>query len=255
MRRQTLCFGVRPFLCWYWKSPSARIVEHHRHWHCEMLLITRGAYEYTVKGVPYVARAGDCVLYKPWMAHSEENPPDDPPEYYHVKFIWPHAPAGLPLHVHDKDGRLKLMMGWLHDRYWSETPFSRDYSGSCLAGLLGEYLRLAEGPEPELVMRVNQYVRAHLASPITLNDLAMHVNLNRCYFARRYKTLTGVSPMHSVWRIRLAQARNLIMSSTMPLKAIAGEVGFSSESALSHAMQKQEHVTPLQLRGHHRIRS
>jgi len=235
-------------LCWYWKSPAARITEHHCHWHSELLLLTRGTYEYEVKKSKYAAHTGDCVLYTPRLAHSEENPPEDPPEFYHIKFVWSHIPRKLPLQVHDRDGRLKLFVSWLHDRYWSDMQFSYEYCCGCLAAILGEFMRLSTNPEPNLVKATHAFVLKHISQPITLSQMAENVHLNKYYFVRLYKSLTGISPMQEVRRIRVAHARNLIMTSSMPLKAIAAEVGFSSESALSHAMRKYDHINPMQLR-------
>jgi len=241
-------FGVRPLLCRYWKSPNKRIVEHHCHWHSELLLLTCGTYEYEVKGQKYAAHAGDCVLYPPRIAHSEANPPDDPPQFYHIKFVWQNIFARLPLQVYDRDGKLKLLTTWLYESYWAGISFSYECSCSLLASVLGEFVRLSVKPEPPLVKTIRTFILENLSSNITLEKMASHIHLNKYYFARLYKSLTGVSPVQEVRQIRLSHARNLILSSSKPLKAIAAETGFSSESSLSHAMQKYEHISPSQLK-------
>lgn len=102
---------------------------------------------------------------------------------------------------------------------------SGEVRGGLLAGLAHPRLRLA------LVAMHND-----AAKPWTLEDLAATAGMSRTAFATAFRDVMGVTPgayLHG-WRITLAQRA---MQAGRPLKRVAGEVGYSSEAALSRAFK------------------
>ena len=233
----------------YWKSPPVRIIEHHQHSFFEILILTCGTYELTVGRRQYTARAGDVVLLPAGLAHSEQNPPEDPPEFYHIRFYWPDAPHGLPLKLQDKDSHLRLLTSWMLERWAKESRISEAYRRGSLDGILAEVLQLAEEHEAEFVIRVRQYIIQNMDKPITLAQLAAHARLSLNYFGHHYRRTCGQTPMNDLRRIRLARAKQLLLSTNLPIKQVAVKVGFSNESSLSHALRKYEGLSPTEIRG------
>lgn len=235
-------------LCWFWKSPRARIIETHKHPYYEILVISSGTYEYEVKNQKYVARAGDVVIYPPGLVHTEQNPPEDPPEVYIIHFNWNGMPHKLPLSIRDRDGRLRVIAEWLY-RYWVHfSGLWEKVRDGYLHGIVAEVLRLMERPEYELVTQIRHYIFEHMNEPLTLAKLARQANLGRSRFAYLYRQLSGVTPMNDVRQIRLEEAKRLLLCTDTPRKIVAERVGFSCPSSFSNAMRKHRGLTPSQLR-------
>jgi len=83
-----------------------------------------------------------------------------------------------------------------------------------------------------------------------LEDLAEISAMSRTHFANSFRKLVGVTPGQylSNWRLTLARTE---LAKGVPLKAIAGRIGFSSSAALSRAFTRRYGVSPKQemLRG------
>lgn len=106
--------------------------------------------------------------------------------------------------------------------------------GGMLSGLLHPRLRYAlvamhESPEREW----------------TLNNLAAVAGMSRSVFATAFRETVGITPGQYLqgWRVQLAQKS---LRRGLPLKAIAAEVGYGSEAALSRAFKAYAGQSPRQ---------
>jgi transcriptional regulator GlxA family with amidase domain len=95
-------------------------------------------------------------------------------------------------------------------------------------------------------------IRAHviknIATPLSLRDMARRAGMSRFAFIRKFKRLTGRTPMEDLRLIRLNEARNLILSTGLPLKAIAPAVGIGDEYQLSKLFRRYFGISPRQMR-------
>jgi AraC family transcriptional regulator len=98
---------------------------------------------------------------------------------------------------------------------------------------------------PELV---REYMLRELASPVSLDDLARVASMSKYHFVREYRRLTGTTPMAELRMLRLEEARSLLRTTRLPLKAIAPMVGFADQHHLSRASRKYLGRTPKELR-------
>ncbi|WP_417433643.1 helix-turn-helix domain-containing protein [Kiloniella sp.] len=76
-----------------------------------------------------------------------------------------------------------------------------------------------------------------------LEDLAEISAMSRTHFANSFRKLVGVTPGQylSNWRLTLARTE---LAKGMPLKTVAGRIGFSSSAALSRAFTRHYGVSP-----------
>ncbi len=82
----------------------------------------------------------------------------------------------------------------------------------------------------------------------TLPGLAAAVGLSRSGFASRFKTLVGAAPLEYLLRWRMQRAGQVLRDTKRTLAAVAGEFGYSSESAFSHAFKRVQGRSPKQYR-------
>jgi AraC-like DNA-binding protein len=94
------------------------------------------------------------------------------------------------------------------------------------------------------VSAVLEYVRAHLAEPLTVADLAEQVSLSPSAFAHLFREITGRSPYQFVKEIRLDKARELLIDGQLTVVRVAQEVGYGSVSHFISEFRGRFGVTP-----------
>lgn len=96
--------------------------------------------------------------------------------------------------------------------------------------------------------RIDAFIDAHLAEPITVTDLANCVFLSPSWFQHVFKAITGETPLRYVQRRRLERARTLLLETALPLHRIATTTGFADLSTFSHAFSRYFGYPPSRLR-------
>ncbi|MBI4382080.1 MAG: helix-turn-helix transcriptional regulator [candidate division NC10 bacterium] len=133
-------------------------------------------------------------------------------------------------------------------------PMGRTYAESLALVILTEVARhhavrpaevsRSDGIAPRRLRRVIDYIEAHLGEDISLLDLAVEAGVSRVHFVRQFKRLAGLSPHQYVLRRRVERAAALLKDQDACLKALAHEVGFSSQSHLTSAFRRVYGTTP-----------
>lgn len=101
---------------------------------------------------------------------------------------------------------------------------------------------------PAQAQRVEELVRAQLATGISLGVLAQAAGFSTAQFVRLFKNTFGCTPHRYVLRMRLARSRELVLASQLTLAAIAHETGFASQSHMTSAFVRAFRVPPGEMR-------
>ncbi len=91
---------------------------------------------------------------------------------------------------------------------------------------------------------VLEYVRAHYADPIRIEDLAGMANLSPSQFERRFKKVFQLTPTQHLLNVRIRAACNLLLDTHDTIAAIALAAGFYDQSHLNHCFHKKMGVSP-----------
>ena len=110
--------------------------------------------------------------------------------------------------------------------------------------------RHQERPGEIPLERLNTYMREHLHSTLTLDQLAAFCHLSKFYFARRYKSLTGVSPLQHFTQMKVEQACLLLENSVLSVSEVAFELGYEDALYFSRVFRKHKGLSPGQYREH-----
>jgi AraC-like DNA-binding protein len=113
----------------------------------------------------------------------------------------------------------------------------------CNRELPGTSRRMAPLPKWRL-KRVVDYVNAHLASRITLADLAGAAGRTRMHFAAQFRVATGTRPHDFVLRRRIERARELLHDPSLALVDIALCVGFQNQAHFTTVFKRFTGATP-----------
>ncbi|NEW41485.1 helix-turn-helix domain-containing protein [Nocardia cyriacigeorgica] len=99
-------------------------------------------------------------------------------------------------------------------------------------------------PPGEALNGLLDWAGERLATPLSVGDLAAHLNISPRTLARRFEDQLGASPGAWLLSRRVAEARTLLEETDLPVEAIAVRVGLSSAVNLRRRFRAQVGTTP-----------
>lgn len=110
----------------------------------------------------------------------------------------------------------------------------------------------APGSQPdqqvEQLYRARQLLRERLADPPSLDQLAAELGISQPRLSRDFRALFGTSVFGFLRELRLQRARELLTTTTLPIKTIALEVGYRDPRDLGRGIKQRFGMTPSELR-------
>lgn len=138
-------------------------------------------------------------------------------------------------------------VGRLLERLWrTDAPLAFD---SLLLQLLQTLRPHAQVPRPDAPEgrarfgAVIDYLHAHLAERITLEQLAAVAGLSPFHFLRRFRDAHHATPQQLLMALRLERAKRLLAQGRAPA-AVAAETGLADQAHLTRAFAWRYGVTP-----------
>ena len=83
-----------------------------------------------------------------------------------------------------------------------------------------------------------QWIREHYDEPLRIPDLARQAGLSPSAFHRRFRDVTALSPLQYQKRIRLQQARELLVTDAGDIAAVGHRVGYDSPSQFNREYRR-----------------
>lgn len=96
----------------------------------------------------------------------------------------------------------------------------------------------------ENIKKVFAYVQKEYASPISLDDIANHINMSKGYFCRRFSDITHMTPFEYILQVRIENSCHMLQNSNLSVGEIAQHCGFNSFSYFSKTFKKFMGCTP-----------
>lgn len=204
--------------------------------------VTRGHGTLYARGKRYCLGAGDAFIIMPgevanWVADSE-----DPWSYCWIGFVGALSGAFAQL------PSVFSAPTWMFSHLTDEIVDPEDNLEYLLAGdLLHLYGTLIKSKKQrqDHVMRSIDYIRAHFAEDLTIQQIADHVGLNRDYLARLFKKKTGKTLQEQITKTRIEEAFRCLYLD-MSVKEAAARSGFKDTTNFSKLFKKREGVSPKQ---------
>ena len=217
-------------------------------------------------GQAFECEPGDLLLFPPDVAHDYGRAPDSR-EWFHrwVYFRprgfwapwldWPRQGKGV--------GRLRLRDAALlkeFDELFTQIDAchrggkstSEELAINLLERLLIRCAEEAPGyqsrPLDARVQAACQYIADNLADELTLDDIARQVCLSPSRLAHVFREQMGVNIVR--WREdqRIILAKHMLQSTSTPVSAIAGRVGYDDQLYFSRVFRKRVGVSPTEFR-------
>ena len=105
-------------------------------------------------------------------------------------------------------------------------------------------LGLAGAPGQQ-VARAIEWLRQHFTAPLRVDDLAADLGISPSTLHHRFKALTAMSPLQYQKRLRLAEARRLMLAEQVEASTAAYRVGYESASQFSREYSRAYGAPPL----------
>lgn len=204
----------------------------------ELIIVIRGQERIlTDEEREIIIGPGDAVIFPKNRSHEEYNNTKNKLET--IFFSFEGDVGNEFLVIHDLSSRLRSLAQESYRLNHIQNQLVEDLRQSYLKTILGEFFLLNQtGDKDILVTQIRDYIHRNLANPIRVDDLAKVAYMSKYYFIRKYKTVSGITPMEEVRNMRLDEAKNLIYATQIPLKQIAEMTGFNDEYIFSKNYKK-----------------
>jgi AraC family transcriptional regulator len=108
----------------------------------------------------------------------------------------------------------------------------------------GHEITKARTRDEARMQRVCDYMHAHLAEEVSLQDLAQVAYVSRFHLIRMFKQTYGETPYQRLTRLRIQRAQRLLATSDTPIMQIALDCGITNQSNFAAAFRRLVGLSP-----------
>lgn len=113
-----------------------------------------------------------------------------------------------------------------------------------------EKLRLVKTPS-KFITDITNYIHHHLSEPISTEEMAKALFMNRSWMAVKFKQETNMTLTDFILKEKTEEAKRLLRYTDKPITAISAYLGFSSQSHFSRVFKKYANCLPNEYRKRH----
>jgi AraC-like DNA-binding protein len=220
----------------------------------ELVLISDGEAMLRAEEKVYHGAPGTIFAYPRALPHAEAS---DRSQVEMYCLTWrchdPNLRRDLPLNGFDESGRIRSTLEWMREVGSADSSDRQQVLDGLMHGILHELQRPRAESADARMLRVREHVTAHLAGSLRLGELAEVAGMSPFHFAHQFKKSTGLPPAQFVREQRIEAARRLLLTTSMPLRAIAPRTGFADEHELSRVFRRLTGSTPSAIRAAARL--
>ncbi|HKJ33377.1 MAG TPA: helix-turn-helix domain-containing protein [Balneolales bacterium] len=120
-----------------------------------------------------------------------------------------------------------------------------------LSTILNEKVIQQNEEEPPRIKKAKRYIQENIDQDLSLGDVASSVNWSAYYFSRMFKKATGINFVDYLSRVRIEQAKHMLLNPHLNVSEIAYEVGFQSITHFNRVFRKLTGESPSDFRREH----
>ncbi len=113
--------------------------------------------------------------------------------------------------------------------------------GSCGKQFLQSIINIGQADE---IYQVNSWIKENFRHPFTVEKLAEQKNMSASLFHQKFKSTVGMGPLQCQKRLRLTEARRLMLDESKNVTAASAEVGYESLSQFIRDYRKMFGAAP-----------
>lgn len=104
------------------------------------------------------------------------------------------------------------------------------------------------------VDEVAAYIADNYSQPLSLDSIAAHFFLSKCYLSRIFKEATGFTVNEYLNMTRIRQARHLLMNTSLSITAVSEALGYDSITYFERVFKSYADASPSEYRKRYRSR-
>lgn len=190
----------------------------------------------------------------------------EPHEYHTIgntEFVWLHLDGsntadfyGQAVQMHGgfvfdtpyaeqiKNGIYEIVFAFRNEQPLSEVRLSQKLYTLLTAMVDTASQEAGQAEENNMVSKAMHFIQEQYMNPISLPDVAAHVNMSQFHFSRLFKKDCGYSPHEYLILTRLNRAKHLLKTTGLPVKVIAQKVGYQNVSSFTNAFTDRVGISP-----------
>lgn len=106
-------------------------------------------------------------------------------------------------------------------------------------------------PIPAYLLKVRRHFEEHYALSFELDDVVEWHGVSKYKFSHDFKQFYGKPPLQFLNELRIVHAKELLLSSTIPVHEVGSAVGIDNTNHFINLFKRLTGVTPLQFRKNH----
>jgi AraC family transcriptional regulator len=108
-------------------------------------------------------------------------------------------------------------------------------------------------PARNRLQRVDEFMRAHLDEPLSLEAIARETGLSRFHTLRLFKRAFGETPVRRLARLRMERAKTYLAAGDEPVTEIAFRCGYENPAHFASAFRRWTGVSPSEYRADRKV--
>ncbi len=259
LARHALTRDCYPTAMGYYPSARGHRMERQRHDDNLLLYCVDGGGELEAGGQRYAVSGGDLVLLPQGVAHVYQAARADPWTIYWVHFQGVSTRVFMDylgyrqrrpvVHSGVSPVLLAAFNSLLAVRRTGYSTSAFINAANQLRHLLTQFAmetgrQRARHPGALDLEAIQAYMQDNIHSLLELDDLAAVAHLSRYHFSNRYKALTGYSPVKHFMHMKIEYACQLLDSTDLSVKAIAGQLGYGDPLYFSRLFSRTMGMSP-----------
>lgn len=218
----------------------------------EIIFVLKGEVAIGEDDASYILHENELLLLEPGKCHYGLY------ETENVEFYWLHFMADekppfkhfMPRESFEIKSQLKRL---LHIVYSPVYPVSSRQAGLTL--LLDEICCQCDQHLTDagnsLSARIREYIRLHAKEAITVEQIAQVFGYSPTYISKFFRTATQIGLKDYIASVRMTQAKNLLISTDLPVKAVADAMGYDDVKNFIKFFTYHEQISPAKYRNLH----
>jgi len=136
--------------------------------------------------------------------------------------------------------RLVNLLDYPNDTEFLSSLIQQEIYYRLLSAQQGHKLRqlVINGSHTHRIAQATDWLKAHLDEPVVIADLASRCGMSVSGFHQHFKEMTQLSPLQYQKKLRLMEARRLIVMNDSQISQVAMQVGYESPSQFSREYKR-----------------
>ena len=231
--------------------------EHHPCW--ELTYVDTGEMFSVVEKQKFLLRQGDLAFYGPNQHHIQYAAKNSSVNFFSIAFDMELKKPSL---LQNQVFHISHAHAALLNRIISESTVSQLYSEELMICYLKEFLillfrtlhsqsqtkppdsHLKQNLEKNIICEVCNYVEENIFSPVTVSDIAHHVNLSMPYLSALFHKKEGIRLIEYINNKKLEKSKEMIRSGQYTITQISEMLGYSSIHYFSRLFKSTYSISP-----------